>query len=77
MWSAWLGRTQSDACRARSRRSSAPPSSSSSFCTARVSAGWVTLQASAARVKLQGVGEGKKVAYLMHFHGDALPPPVA
>ena len=27
--------------------------------------------------EIQGVGEGKKVAYLMHFHGDALPPPVA
>ena len=37
----------------RSRRNSRPPSSSSSFCTARVKAGWVTLHVSAARVKLR------------------------
>lgn len=36
-----------------SRRSSSPPSSSSSLCTARVNAGWETLQLSAARVKFK------------------------
>ena len=42
---------------------------------ARVSAGWLTLHCSAARVKLSVPRQSDEIAHLLHFHGVALPAP--